>query len=887
VQALPRHYRQVLSLRLVHGLELQQIAHSLDVPLGTVKVRLHRGLALLRRALPTGLTASVAVLATPSLGLAAARQAVLAEVTHLAAATTATTATTAVAATGIVLGGWVMKKLVLGAAAIALAAAGWFTFAWREPAPVVNASPPAPAPVVAAAAAPDATPEAGVMPAASPADAPRASERSAVPTTGSLVVHAVWADDAPAAFVTVSAYRKRVANSPRAKCDADGRARFEALEPGDYIALVSQAKQDSKASHVDVRAGEEATLKIVLGGDLRLRVLVVDSEGAPRRDANVWVNGPVEGYRTIGSTDAAGELSWRGLPVSSVFARCAGSEPSAVHELPQSAPADVPRDPVAIRLVLGPRSCTVTGTVVDPQGRPAAGARVAIACDDTIKTARPELLFTADAQGRFSCDEVPAGERSIVASFSGLAPAIARVKPKVDEPATITLQLRSGVTLSGRCTDASGAPVANVQVDVQRPYLLGLSTAATETRTDSDGRYELRGIVPGSFRVYVDVEPRLEGSFTAADGQHVTWNPTKEPERAITGVIVDADDKPLANWRVSVMAPPRPLGGSSPREFRTDAQGRFRVTGLEDVPYRVFVFAASSHPDHYRSAAASVACVIENDVRPSEQLRTIRVPATAMPSAWIEGSLALPDGVSAKAELSLYARSMQGGGFWVPQERLEAGTTTFRIGPLPPGQYSLLCDIEGRGRLSHHDLRLIANETLRLPPLPFDAQRPCVIMLRHADGRPATGAAVKLKSSLMPCRETAPGRYESMPVDEGADEAVVRGPDFAPAAFAITRSASAVNELTVRGATPVVVRLLPSTPRARWIGALRVIVTDAHGAQLVNDMVQLDGGADFPWPIGLLPGTYKLGFDMYGEAKGSTTVVVGTEPLQIDLQLAK
>ena len=52
VERLPRQYRQVLSLRLVHGLELQQIASSLEVPLGTVKVRLHRGLSLLRRALP-------------------------------------------------------------------------------------------------------------------------------------------------------------------------------------------------------------------------------------------------------------------------------------------------------------------------------------------------------------------------------------------------------------------------------------------------------------------------------------------------------------------------------------------------------------------------------------------------------------------------------------------------------------------------------------------------------------------------------------------------------------------------------------------------------------------------------------------------------------------
>jgi len=71
VAQLPRHYRQVLSLRLVHGLEQQQIASSLGVPLGTVKVRLHRGMALLRRALPAGFASAFAVLLSPGRGLAA------------------------------------------------------------------------------------------------------------------------------------------------------------------------------------------------------------------------------------------------------------------------------------------------------------------------------------------------------------------------------------------------------------------------------------------------------------------------------------------------------------------------------------------------------------------------------------------------------------------------------------------------------------------------------------------------------------------------------------------------------------------------------------------------------------------------------------------------
>ncbi len=45
---LPRHQREALTLRFVDGLTLDEIAKALAVPLGTVKSRLHLGIARLR-----------------------------------------------------------------------------------------------------------------------------------------------------------------------------------------------------------------------------------------------------------------------------------------------------------------------------------------------------------------------------------------------------------------------------------------------------------------------------------------------------------------------------------------------------------------------------------------------------------------------------------------------------------------------------------------------------------------------------------------------------------------------------------------------------------------------------------------------------------------------
>jgi RNA polymerase sigma-70 factor (ECF subfamily) len=62
IDSLPTHYRQALRLRLVHGLQPIEIAQVLEVPVGTVRAQLHRGLAQLRGALPAGVATALAAL---------------------------------------------------------------------------------------------------------------------------------------------------------------------------------------------------------------------------------------------------------------------------------------------------------------------------------------------------------------------------------------------------------------------------------------------------------------------------------------------------------------------------------------------------------------------------------------------------------------------------------------------------------------------------------------------------------------------------------------------------------------------------------------------------------------------------------------------------------
>ncbi len=77
LQGLPTGYRQVLTLRLVHGLANTEIAHALCCPPSTVTTRMQRGLEMLRQALPASFTLATLVALLSERGLAMVRREVL------------------------------------------------------------------------------------------------------------------------------------------------------------------------------------------------------------------------------------------------------------------------------------------------------------------------------------------------------------------------------------------------------------------------------------------------------------------------------------------------------------------------------------------------------------------------------------------------------------------------------------------------------------------------------------------------------------------------------------------------------------------------------------------------------------------------------------------
>ena len=86
LDALPEPYRETLLLRVRHGMKAADIAHLVGVSPVAVRVRIHRGLEMLRKRLPAGVALGALLALEPARGLAALREAVLAHASRAAAA---------------------------------------------------------------------------------------------------------------------------------------------------------------------------------------------------------------------------------------------------------------------------------------------------------------------------------------------------------------------------------------------------------------------------------------------------------------------------------------------------------------------------------------------------------------------------------------------------------------------------------------------------------------------------------------------------------------------------------------------------------------------------------------------------------------------------------
>ena len=457
------------------------------------------------------------------------------------------------------------------------------------------------------------------------------------------------------------------------------------------------------------------------------------------------------------TTDAQGRFSLRPVAAGRVafVAAADGLAPSPVEDLAVVDGGVYPD--LELRLADGR---AVTGRVVDDEKKPVANAKVELRPwerpDDPqflkmmLKIRRVEV--TTDAEGAFTARGMT-GERLVIqASKPGYTTAT-RMGVKIDEP-TIEVQIQRGGIVRGRVVDGDGKPVARYRVDTRstepkpaeakpaegavkgdakvaeassgrrnadgmsgpswqrggQPRDTTIQLPEGQTMADrgmsmdgnwreiasDDGRFELRGVPPGTVRVRVRASGYLD-----PDNQEIALLPGQAADEltftlaaglTAMGTVIDAaTGKPISDAQVtaykqkdkkdrgmfSVEIDPEDmdfLGLSSTQSQKssmTDSQGRFTIAALSTGAYRF----TARHPDMAKSSAKDVQIVADQPIAPIE----ITVESGGAIEGDVTGALQRP-----LADAVIAAFSMQSG-------TLRSATTDKRghyvIDGLAQGQY--------------------------------------------------------------------------------------------------------------------------------------------------------------------------------------------------------
>jgi RNA polymerase sigma factor (sigma-70 family) len=235
----------------------------------------------------------------------------------------------------------------------------------------------------------------------------------------------------------------------------------------------------------------------------------------------------------------------------------------AVAPAAPKAPPATPAPPPPARSASNDKTLSIKGRVLDPDGKPLAGAKVYVTTYAYKDKRDPKVRVTTDADGRFhfpvSREEVDRGE-SIVAIAPDYGPDWIALK-EIRDGNELTLRLvKDDVPINGRVLDPDGEPLASARLLLPSDAAAKKTDIPVRATTDKDGRFRFQAKPP-------DFDPQGKATLAAvAKGFGPDWiEITAEDEGDIAlrlvkddvpigGRVLDLEGQPISGVRVHVVS---------------------------------------------------------------------------------------------------------------------------------------------------------------------------------------------------------------------------------------------------------------------------------------------------------------------------------------------
>jgi protocatechuate 3,4-dioxygenase beta subunit len=393
---------------------------------------------------------------------------------------------------------------------------------------------------------------------------------------------------------------------------ADGSFSLGPLEPG-TLRLEARAA-DGRRGEATVAVGAEGARDVVIKleehGGIAGRVVDEQGKPVPGMVVNIArVDGPDSGTtliingQDVASTRAPtgpdGSFSALGLEAGSYELTVTDDGGGRVALARGAAPPRVELEAnereTGVEIVVERRDGRISGTVLDPEGKPLADAYVMAAAprleivppprpapgqgpgtamrrviawaDDSDDLGSATTPVLTDASGRFEITGLRRGKYRVLGE--GLAGKARGQLPEVMTGADVTLKLDMLTRLDGKVT-AGGKPVSQFTVE------LGGAISRSQTFRDAGGAFTIDRVDPGKYTVKV-VAPEGNGAVdtTIQPGQAATVAIALESHARVVGKVLRADGSPLAGAPV-IFAPRQPGG-----QIRIEMTGDTPTTGAD------------------------------------------------------------------------------------------------------------------------------------------------------------------------------------------------------------------------------------------------------------------------------------------------------------------